>query len=69
MSKKKKTFSGKYFVSKDNDCHNYLIPLENRDQWEDFLELPEDDEESWSTPSWAYGFDGEFLSFENPELT
>ena len=42
-----------YFLGKDNSGHNYLVLAKFRDQWEDWLEVDEDDPESWDAPEFA----------------
>lgn len=36
----------KYFLDQDESCHWYVIPAQYRKEWEDFLDIPEDDERS-----------------------
>lgn len=40
-----------YFLSQDNDCHWFIIPVENRNEWNAWLE--EEGEDSWVVPSFA----------------
>jgi hypothetical protein len=54
----------KYFLSQDGDCHWYLVPAENRDEWYQWKELPSDDERSWEPPAYAKAVDGpELMEF------
>lgn len=42
-----------YYLSQDQDGHWYIIPVEYKDEWGDFLDLDPNDEESWDVPDWA----------------
>jgi hypothetical protein len=58
----------RYFFSKDDDGHSYMIPVELRQEW---LELREDDE-AWAKPEWDKFEDCRIdsythYSFENPK--
>lgn len=43
---------------KDNDSHRYQIPQSRYHEWEDFCNIPSDDEKSWDVPEWAERIDG-----------
>ena len=47
-----------YMAVKDNDTHRYQIPRSKKEEWDAFLEIPEDDERSWDVPEWAERIDG-----------
>jgi hypothetical protein len=55
---KKMTNRQKYLIVRDNSCHWYCIPETKKEEWEEFCNIPEDDEASWSPPSFAVGIDG-----------
>lgn len=57
----------RYFLSRDNSCHWYIIPEEYRTAWTAFLNLDEDDEQSWDIPTFATAVGGspELVTFEN----
>lgn len=56
----------KYFLDQDESCHWYVIPAQYRKEWEDFLDIPEDDERSWDVPGWAVAIDhASSIEFEN----
>ena len=60
----------RFFLSQDNDSHWYLIREDHRKQWEDFLDIPSDDERSWDVPDWAIPIDGPHrITFTNVEIT
>lgn len=42
----------------DNDGHRYQIPQSKVVEWEEFCDIPEDDERSWYVPEWAERIDG-----------
>lgn len=44
----------KYFIDCDQDCHNYLIPVEKRMDWEDWTRFDTDDQ----VPEYAIAIDG-----------
>lgn len=52
----------------DNSSHWYLIPANKKEEWSDFVCIPEDDERSWDVPEWANRIDGPHrLTFEKPK--
>lgn len=56
-----------YFLSQDNDCHWYLIPLNEKASWQTFLNFPEGSEDSWNLPPFAQRVDGPHaICFSNP---
>lgn len=58
----------RYFLDQDQSCHWYLVPLENSQEWEDWLEIDEDDEKSWEVPGFARRLDGDpaRVTFSDP---
>lgn len=42
----------------DESCHWYIIPAAKDKEWEDFRNIPEDDERSWDVPEFAKRIDG-----------
>lgn len=44
----------------DNSGHEYVIPQEKQEEWDAFMEIPEDDERSWDVPEWAEQKEGYF---------
>lgn len=44
----------KVFIGKDQDCHNYLIPVAKRKDWEDWRDFDTSDD----LPSYAIPIDG-----------
>lgn len=55
-----------YFLSQDNSCHWVLVPQPIRAWWFKFLEIPEDDERSWTYPEGCIEIDGpESIVFSN----
>jgi len=57
----------KYILAQDNSCHWYLIPFENKVEFDEWLEIDEDDERSWTPPEFAKEIGGwHKLTFENP---
>ncbi|MDM4014626.1 hypothetical protein [Roseiconus lacunae] len=43
----------RYYLSSDSSGHDFIIPVDRADEWEAFLDLPEDDPASWDPPAWA----------------
>ena len=41
------------FMDRDAAGHWYIIPVAHRDDWNGWVDLDEDDEEAWHTPSYA----------------
>lgn len=42
-----------YFLDSDNDGHWYLVQAHKRNEWEDWLDLDEDDITAWDAPDFA----------------
>lgn len=47
----------RYFLARDNSCHWYLVENAHRGEWDQWLELDEDDERGWNTPDFATRID------------
>ena len=45
--------SESYFLSQDNSSHWYVVPVSRVDDWNYWVNLPEDDEDGWETPDYA----------------
>lgn len=49
----------RYFLSQDNDCHWYIIPNKNREEWREWVDnVDEDDPKSWDAPDFAKTISG-----------
>lgn len=55
----------RYFLAGDNSGHDYVVPVEHKEEWFAWLEIPEDDERSWDVPEFATQVDGG-LTFTDP---
>lgn len=60
----------RFFLDKDDDGHDYLIPEKHRQEWEAWCELDSDDEAAWDVPKWAIelGMSPNCLTFESPMI-
>ncbi len=47
----------RFFLGSDNDGHAYVVPVDCRKEWSEFLSICVDDEKAWSPPSWATPID------------
>ena len=45
--------SEEYFLDQDESCHWYIVPEINRQEWNDWCDIDEDDEASWNVPDFA----------------
>ena len=43
----------KFYLSSDWDCHEYLVPLNKKEEFEKWAELSDDDEAKWESPEYA----------------
>ena len=50
--------SARYFLTVDNSSHWYIVPVERREEWNDWREIPETDERAWFAPDYATAVDG-----------
>jgi hypothetical protein len=59
--------AARYFLSRDDSGHWYLVPADRRADWEPWANLDEDDEASWTPPGWARRVNGapSQITFEN----
>lgn len=60
----------RFFLAQDNDCHWYVIPEENRKDWERWVDLDQEDEDSWTVPPFAIRVNGSAsrVTFTNYQL-
>lgn len=58
----------RYRLVQDNDCHWYLIPADKGEEWDEWCDIPDDDERSWDAPDFAQGLNGSpsAVTFDNP---
>lgn len=43
----------RHYLTRDNDAHWYVVPVERSEEWEDWLALDSGDQRSWEAPKWA----------------
>ena len=55
----------RYFIGSDNSGHEYFVPVSRREEFDEWAQLPEDDEAGWETPEYATRIDGRF-TFTDP---
>lgn len=53
----------RYIIVADDSGHEYYIPEDKADTWQEWLALPEP--ECWQVPDWAVRIDGHF-TFSDP---
>jgi hypothetical protein len=60
----------RFFIDQDHDCHWYIVPEEKKIEWEEWRNLPEDNESSWETPDFAKCINGptNIVMFTNPQI-
>ena len=56
----------RYCIAHDNSGHEFYIPVDKRDDWDEWLCLPDDDERGWNPPDYARYVDGIF-TFTDPK--
>lgn len=57
----------KYKLTQDNDSHWYKIPVDKQKEFDDWLNIDSDNEESWTPPDFAAEIDSpESFIFEEP---
>jgi len=63
--------SERFYLSRDNDSHWYVIPAAKRREWEEWLDIPEDDERAWEVPDFARPVGGSptLVTFTDPEVS
>jgi len=54
-----------YCLVGDDSGHHYIIPFDKIDDWNHFMEIPDDDPTSWNVPGYAERLDGGRLVFSN----
>lgn len=60
--------TGRFFFGTDCSGHRYLVLFEHRQEWLEWISIPDDDPRCWDVPEYAQRIDGEQYSFENPEV-
>lgn len=58
----------RYFMSMDGSGHWYVIPVARQHEWEEWTDIPEDDERAWEAPDFAKPVGGapSCVTFSNP---
>jgi len=59
---------GMFFIGTDCSGHEYIVPFAKYDEWNEWVDIPEDDERSWEEPSYAIRLDGGTLIFQKPQI-
>lgn len=54
------------FIGRDQSGHTYVVPVEKRDAWEIWANLPEDKPDAWTAPDYARLVEGG-LTFTDPQ--
>ena len=60
----------KYCLRSDGDGHNYIVPVSRLKEWDEWSEIPSEDERAWDVPNYAHslgGWPGQ-IHFENPTI-
>lgn len=59
----------RFFFDQDNGSHWYMIPEKCKEKWNEWLNIPSDDERSWEAPEFAQRLDGgpEAVTFVDPK--
>lgn len=57
----------RYFLDADQCGHWFIIPAEKRDEWNEFINVDEDDPAGWEMPEWVIYLNGSptRVTFEN----
>ena len=57
----------RYFLDADQCGHWFIIPAEKRDEWNEFINIDEDDPLGWEMPEWVIHLNGSptRVTFEN----
>lgn len=60
----------RFYLSRDNDSHWYVIPVAKQQEWDAWLDIPSDDERAWNAPDFARPVGGalSLVTFGNPEI-
>ena len=56
MVNKKQT--EEYFLDQDQSSHWYLVPCNKEQDWNEWVDLDEDDERAWEAPDYAIELGG-----------
>lgn len=61
----------RYFLSQDNDCHWFVIPVARQREWDLWREIDSDDERAWTPPDFAQAIGGSpsTVTFCAPEFS
>jgi hypothetical protein len=59
----------RFFLSRDDSGHWYLVQADHRTEWNAWCELDEDDEAAWDTPAFARRLGGSpgRITFTDPQ--
>jgi crotonobetainyl-CoA:carnitine CoA-transferase CaiB-like acyl-CoA transferase len=60
----------RHMLVTDNDGHWYVIPTQDEQQWQEFCQIPSDDERSWDAPKFALAVGGSpsLVKFSDPTI-
>jgi hypothetical protein len=60
----------RYFLSQDGSSHWYIIPLNKMQEWDEWVNIDEDDPEGWKVPDYAQVVGGSpcLVTFTDPRL-
>lgn len=60
--------SERYFMSMDSSGHGYVIPVAKQHEWEEWADIPGDDERAWDAPEFARPVGGSLacVTFSEP---
>lgn len=58
----------RYFLSRDSSGHWYVVPVDKAVAWEEWTDIPEDDERAWTAPEFARSVGGSpsCITFKDP---
>jgi hypothetical protein len=59
-----------FFLDRDNSGHWYIVPVAMKDVWDDWRDLDEDDDASWTAPDGVRRVPGgtRLVTFTNPVI-
>lgn len=56
-----------YFLDTDGSCHWYLIDYSQKKEWDEWIDLDEEDPNAWEAPDFAKRIDGpQSIIFQKP---
>lgn len=60
----------RHYLTRDNDAHWYVVPVDKAEEWEEWLSWDSDDQRSWEVPAWAQaaGRWPSAVSFSDPQI-